>query len=157
MSTSKKDDKTDDNPPPYVMGTGITLLPLRTARQGPASPMRRGTSPLSIFERDDTSGKKTPITIGAVLDYLRQRSGSRKRAMRPRTSRRANWVIFSWALDKHTMKGILVSKYVAFVLLDARYCALYEPILVIYFMRQLFPTETPTSGHSTVFASTKAT
>ena len=79
----------------------------------------------------------------------------------------------------YTVKGHFVSKGVAIgrgqvaVIRDSRLSArcaalvsrvacrvgfaLSERFLVIYSMHQLFPTETPTSGHSTVSPSAKST
>ena len=68
-------------------------LPI-VARRRFHRPMRRGEV-LNIFERRDGPSKTTtsskPITVSDVLvHYLKQRAASRKRATRPRTSRRAN-------------------------------------------------------------------
>jgi hypothetical protein len=55
--------------------------------------MRRDSKVLSsIFERDDPPRVTTrePITVGDIVaNYMKQRAASRKRAMRPKTSRGA--------------------------------------------------------------------
>ena len=99
----KHDDNTNDNK--IVSGSSIdpnsnepnptstTGLPT-IARRRFRSPIRRDPDNNSIFERDVPSSTTTagkPTTVGDIVaQYLQQKTASRKRAMRPRTSRGAN-------------------------------------------------------------------
>jgi hypothetical protein len=99
-SDSKSTSKDDINNPATPLRFPDTMTPTPTTSTGlPTISRRRFRSPMkrdgkvspSIFERDDPHSTREPITVGDIVaDYLKRRAATRKRAMRPKTSRGAN-------------------------------------------------------------------
>ena len=92
---NNNDDDGGNNPNNFVYSNLATPdLPTIARRRIRGSTSRHSTKTPSIFERDDPSTANMSNNhnriADAVANYLKERAASRKRAMKPKTSRETN-------------------------------------------------------------------